>query len=98
MSELNADQAIVLYKSPKSVTKGISLRERYAPASTGTVRTLTRGGYTGDHPIRLSVSSRPGSWEYIKQSFESLSDAMEVAEQLEAEGLRVTVEDWAARG
>lgn len=89
MTDSNIEQAKTLYKSPKSVRKGLSLRDMFPRKAIPTHELMD----SDRHPIRMLVSIRPGLWQRIGESFEEFEHALERAADFERQGYRVKVLD-----
>lgn len=88
MNATEIAQATVLYKSPKSVHKGLSLRDMFPSQSFD-----FRGGVTATtEPIRVFVSIRPGYWQQ-GESFDNADHAFDLVEDYENRGFRVKILD-----
>lgn len=91
MNATEIAQATVLYKSPKSVRKGLSLRDMF-PSQ----RFDFRGGVTTvTDRIRVLVSIRPGYWQQ-GESFDNPDHAFDLVEDYESRGYRVKILDCSA--
>lgn len=91
MNATELAQATVLYKSPKSVRKGLSLRDMF-PSQ----RFDFRGNlYSAGDRIRVLVSIRPGYWQH-GETFDKPEHAFDVVDDYERRGYRVKILDFAA--
>lgn len=88
MNAIELAEAIVLYKSPKSVRKGLSLRDMFPGErfdSSGNLNSL-------EDNIRVLVSIRPGYWQ-LGDTFDKPEEAFDVVESYEGQGYRVKILD-----
>lgn len=88
MNATEITQATVLYKSPKSVRRGLSLRDMFPSQNFD-----FRGGITPvTDRIRVLVSIRPGYWQ-PGESFDNPDHAFDLVEDYENRGFRVKILD-----
>lgn len=82
-----AKDTLIYYRSPRSIHKGLPLRELFSPKSPSNVPRQ----YRNDDQVRLFLSPRPKVWRLFEGSFDCVESAMRWVPELERQGFRVKV-------